>query len=41
MNTSFNARREPIVTTPDKVFVTIANSGICTLVSGDYLVVKH
>ena len=40
INTSFNLRGEPIVTTPANALSTFANSGIDTLVMGDYIVRK-
>lgn len=38
LNTSFNVRGEPIVNTPQNALRTFANSGIDTLVMGDYVV---
>ena len=40
MNTSFNLRGEPIVTTPDNALNTFYNSGLDTLVLGDFIVRK-
>ena len=40
MNTSFNLRGEPIVTTPTNALNTFGNSGIDTLVMGNYRVCK-
>ncbi|MCC6174679.1 MAG: carbamoyltransferase [Chloroflexi bacterium] len=40
MNTSFNLRGEPIVTTPDNALNTFFNSGLDTLVLGDFIVRK-
>jgi carbamoyltransferase len=40
MNTSFNLRGEPIVTTPADALKTFGNSGIDTLVMGNYRVMK-
>ncbi len=40
LNTSFNLRGEPIVTTPDNALNTFYNSGIDTLVLGDFMVRK-
>jgi carbamoyltransferase len=40
MNTSYNLRGEPIVTTPANALSTFMNSGLDTLVMGDYLVRK-
>ena len=40
INTSFNLRGEPIVTTPANALKTFGNSGIDTLVMGDYIVRK-
>ena len=40
LNTSFNVRGEPIVTTPDNALHTFSNSDIDTLVMGNYLVDK-
>ncbi len=40
MNTSFNLRGEPIVTTPTNALNTFGNSGIDTLVMENYLVTK-
>ena len=40
LNTSFNLRGEPIVTTPDNALNTFYNSGIDTLVLGDFIVRK-
>ena len=40
MNTSFNVRGEPIVNSPGDALNTFANSGIDTLVMGDFLVDK-
>ena len=40
MNTSYNLRGEPIVTTPQNAINTFVNSGIDTLVMGDYIVTK-
>ncbi len=41
MNTSFNLRGEPIVTTPDNALNTFSNSGIDTLVMENYYVTKN
>jgi carbamoyltransferase len=40
MNTSFNLRGEPIVTTPDNALNTFFASGLDTLVLGDFIVRK-
>ena len=40
LNTSFNVRGEPIVTTPENALNTFRNSDIDTLVMGDILVEK-
>jgi len=40
MNTSFNLRGEPIVTTPENALNTFGNSGIDTLLIENYLVRK-
>ena len=40
LNTSFNLRGEPIVNTPENAVRTFANSGMDTLVMGDYIVDK-
>jgi carbamoyltransferase len=40
LNTSFNLRGEPIVNTPQNALNTFYNSGIDTLVLGDFLVRK-
>jgi carbamoyltransferase len=40
MNTSFNLRGEPIVTTPDNALNTFGNSGIDTLMLENYVVTK-
>ncbi|MCA9969641.1 MAG: hypothetical protein KC425_05475 [Anaerolineales bacterium] len=40
INTSFNLRGEPIVNTPANALKTFGNSGIDTLVMGDYVVRK-
>jgi carbamoyltransferase len=40
LNTSFNVRGEPIVTTPENALNTFRNSGIDALVMGDILVEK-
>jgi len=40
LNTSFNLRGEPIVTTPANAYNTFSNSGIDALVLGDYIVRK-
>ena len=40
LNTSFNLRGEPIVTTPANAFATVSKSEIDTLVLGNYLVRK-
>ena len=40
LNTSFNVRGEPIVNTPENAINTFLNSGIDTLVMGNYLVDK-
>jgi carbamoyltransferase len=40
LNTSFNLRGEPIVTSPTDALHTFANSGIDALVMGDYWVTK-
>lgn len=41
MNTSFNLRGEPIVTTPENAFSTFSNSDIDILVMGNYLIDKE
>ena len=41
LNTSFNVRGEPIVNTPQDALNTFANSGIDTLVMGNFLVDKR
>ena len=40
LNTSFNVRGEPIVNTPENALATFANSGIDTLVMGNYILDK-
>ena len=40
LNTSFNVRGEPVVNTPENALNTFANSGIDTLVMGDFIVDK-
>ena len=40
MNTSFNLRGEPIVTTPDNAMNTFFASGLDTLVLGNFVVRK-
>jgi len=40
LNTSFNLRGEPVVNTPQNAISTFANSGIDTLVMGDFIVDK-
>ncbi len=40
MNTSFNLRGEPIVTTPTDAIRTFFSSGMDALVMGSYLVEK-
>jgi len=40
LNTSFNVRGEPIVNTPDDALNTFSNSGIDTLVMGNFVVRK-
>jgi carbamoyltransferase len=40
LNTSFNVRGEPIVNTPQNALSTFINSGIDTLVMGDYIIEK-
>jgi carbamoyltransferase len=40
MNTSYNLRGEPMVTTPDNAWFTFSESGIDALAFGPYLVVK-
>ena len=40
LNTSFNLRGEPVVNTPQNAIRTFANSGIDTLVMGDFIVDK-
>ena len=40
MNTSFNLRGEPIVTTPANAFSTFRRSGLDVLVLGDFVVRK-
>ena len=37
LNTSFNVRGEPIVNTPEEALTTFSNTGIDTLVMGDYV----
>jgi len=41
LNTSFNVRGEPVVNTPENALNTFANSGIDTLVMGDFIVDKE
>ena len=41
LNTSFNLRGEPIVNLPSDALNTFANSGIDTLVMGNYLIDKR
>jgi carbamoyltransferase len=41
LNTSFNVRGEPIVNTPHNALDTFANSGIDTLVLGNYVIDKR
>jgi len=41
LNTSFNLRGEPMVTTPANAYNTFMNSGIDSLVVGNYLVSKN
>ena len=41
LNTSFNLRGEPIVTTPADALKTFGNSDIDQLVMGPFLVNKH
>jgi carbamoyltransferase len=41
MNTSFNLRGEPIVTTPDNALNTFFASGLDTLVLGSFVVRKN
>jgi len=41
LNTSFNLRGEPIVNSPSDALNTFANSGIDTLVMGNYLIDKR
>jgi carbamoyltransferase len=41
LNTSFNLKGEPIVNTPEEAFHTFSQSGMDTLVLGDYLVEKE
>ena len=41
LNTSFNLRGEPIVASPQDAYRTFSNSGIDTLVMGDYVVRKR
>lgn len=41
LNTSFNLRGEPIVASPQDAFKTFSNSGIDTLVMGDYVIRKR
>ena len=40
LNTSFNLRGEPVVNTPQNAINTFADSGIDTLVMGDFIVDK-
>jgi carbamoyltransferase len=40
LNTSFNVRGEPVVNTPQDALATFANSGIDTLVMGNYMIDK-
>ena len=40
LNTSFNVRGEPIVSSPHDAIRTFVNSGIDTLIVGDYMVDK-
>lgn len=41
LNTSFNLRGEPIVASPRDAYKTFSNSGIDTLVMGDYVIRKR
>ena len=41
MNTSFNLRGEPIITTPQNAYSTFARSEMDLLVMGDYLIEKQ
>ena len=41
MNTSFNLRGEPIVTSPAKALWTFNHSGLDLLVLGNYIVEKE
>jgi carbamoyltransferase len=41
LNTSFNLRGEPIVTTPDNALNTFFASGLDTLVLGNHIVRKN
>jgi carbamoyltransferase len=40
LNTSFNLRGEPIVTTPENALSTFERSGLDVLVLGDYVITK-
>jgi carbamoyltransferase len=40
LNTSFNLRGEPIVTSPEDALSTFARSGLDVLVLGDFVAVK-
>ena len=40
LNTSFNVRGEPIVNSPSDALNTFANSGIDSLIMGDFLLEK-
>jgi len=41
MNTSFNLRGEPIVSSPTNAFNTFVKSGLDTLVMNDYVILKQ
>jgi len=40
LNTSFNLRGEPIVSTPQQAYSTFSRSGMDRLVLGNYVVTK-
>ena len=40
LNTSFNLKGEPIVNTPNEAFRTFTQSGMDSLVLGDYVIEK-
>jgi carbamoyltransferase len=41
LNTSFNVRGEPIVSSPRDALNTFANSGLDSLIMGDYVIDKQ